>query len=361
MRISKWMLGVLAMVAGGADAGAEAPRVAASSAPIHSLVARVMEGVGEPGLILPVGATPHHHALRPSEAATLSDAEVVFWIGHTLEPWLEGPLEGLGAGARIIELADVPGLHQLPMREGGAWEEHVHDHAHEGEEPHGEGEHAHEGEEPHGHGEHAHEGEEPHGHGEHAHDGEEPHGHGEHGHGEHGHGEHGGSDPHYWLDPVNAAIWMNAIAEALAEADPDNAEAYRANAEAGQADLEALSAEIAARAEALHGKPYIVFHDAYQYFEKRFGLAGAGSVTIDGESVGAARIAEIQERIEEAGATCIFAEPQFPARVAERIAADTGVRIGALDPLGAGLESGAGFYPALIEGLMDGFEECLSQ
>lgn len=352
-------LAATAMVAASVGtAAADVPEVAVTIPPVHALVARVMDGVGTPGLIVPPGASPHGYAMRPSEAALLERADVVVWIGPELEPWLEGPLAALAGDARIVTLGAAPGLERLEVREAGVGE--LGDHEEHGEHD----DHAHgEGHDDHDHGDQDH-GE--HGHDEHAddeghddHSGHEDHAdHGEHGHDHHGH-SHDGTDPHFWLDPANAAAWLDHVAAALAGADLDNADAYRANAEAGKAELAALTERVAARAAALEGRAFLVFHDAYRYFEHRFGLEAAGSVTVDGRSIGAARLAALREAVETRDVACIFAEPQFPPRLAETIAEGTGARIGVLDPLGAGLTPGPDLYPALIEGMIAGIEDCL--
>ena len=282
---------------------AAAAEVVASIAPVHSLAARVMQGAGAPRLLLPPGASPHHHALRPSDAAALEGAALVVRVGPRLEPWLDRPLEVLAAGARVLDLDRTPGLTRLAIREGAAFEAHDHD----GE----------------------------------AHDDDE-------------------TDPHLWLDPENGKLWLAAIAEALAGVDPGNAALYRANAAAGKRELEALETRIEAQLAPLRGRPFIVFHDGYHYFERRFGIEAAGAVsTSDARAPGPARIAEIRARIAETGAVCLFAEPQFRSRLVETVTSGTGARLGFLDPLGATLEPGPGLYPALLDGIADGMEACL--
>ncbi|MGE0846622.1 MAG: zinc ABC transporter substrate-binding protein ZnuA [Flavobacteriaceae bacterium] len=312
--------------------------VVASIKPVHSLVAAVMEGAGEPSLIVTGSGSPHGFSLKPSQAKALEEADVVFWIGHGMENFLAGPLETLSGKAHVVELGDAEGLVRLPYREGGAFE--AHDHAHEGHD------HAHEGGDDHDHAD----GDDDHSHEEHAaHDHEDEHEH-----------EHEGADMHLWLDPQNARAMVTAIAGALAEVDPDNAARYRENARRLDATLAALTNELGDRLEPVRGKPYIVFHDAYHYFEDRFGLTAAGSVTINPQTLpGAKRVGEIRHRIEDAHAACIFAEPQFDDRIVRAIAEGTGARTGVLDPLGASLDDGPGLYPALLRGMANSFADCL--
>jgi zinc transport system substrate-binding protein len=310
----------------GATAAAAAPSVATDIAPVHSLVARVMQGVGEPALILPPGASPHNHAMRPSEAAALERADVVFWISDTLTPWFASAAEALAPSATRVELKDLPGVTVLPFREGGAFDAHAHgdeeDHAHDHDHDHG---HDHDND----HGD------------DHAHD-------------------HGAGDDHLWLDPENARVWLSAIAAALSEADPANASAYFENAAAARADLDALSAEIGATLAPVEGRGFVVFHDAYQYFENRFGVTAAGSITIgDASQPSAARIAEIRERVSDIGAACVFAEPQFDPRLVETVIEGTSARAGMLDPIGAEIAPGPELYPMLLRNMAASLADCL--
>jgi zinc transport system substrate-binding protein len=302
MRFLPLILAILALPVPPALAG---PEVVATIAPVHSLVARVMAGAGAPHLLVPPAASPHHFALTPSDAAALERADLVVRLGPGIEPWLERPLAALAAEARVLRLDQVPGLTRLAPREGGAFEAHEH----------GEGA-AHAG-------------------------GEE-------------------IDPHLWLDPANARLWLGAIAETLAAADPERAGLYRANAAAAAAELAALEAGLAARLSTLRGRPFVVFHDGFRYFEHRFGVEAAGAVALsDARPPGPARIARVRALIRETGAACVFREPQFRAALVETVAEGTGARIGVLDPLGATLEPGPGLYPALLRGLADSLADCL--
>ena len=342
-------------------------QVAATIAPIHSLVSMVTDGVTSPALIVRPGASPHGYSMKPSEAQALDSADVVFWIGESLEPWMEKPLTTLAGDAVIVELADVEGVERLAFREGGVWAEHDHDHGHGDHDEHGHDEHAHDEEthDEHGHDEHAHD---DHDHEEHAHDEKahdehehEGHAHDEEAHGDHGHDHAGGFDPHLWLSPDNALVWLDVITETLAERDPDHADVYRTNAKAAIAEIEAVAAEIEGLLEPLDETPYVVFHDAYQYFERRFDLDPLGSIRLgDADQPGPARIIEIKDAIADRGATCIFAEPQFEPRLIDTVIEGTDVKTGTLDPIGAGLQPGAGLYPELLRGLAVSLTDCLA-
>ena len=246
----------------GGTAVADVPNVAVDIAPVHSLVARVMEGVGTPNLIVQPGASPHEYNLRPSEAAALQDANLVFWVGEDLTPWMEGAIETLSDGATVTALLEADGTTLLDFREGALFE--AHDHGDDDHDDHGHDEHA-EGED---HDDHDHADHDDHDHGdEHAegedHDHEDHEDHEDHaGHDDHHGHDHGEHDPHAWLSPENASAWLNVIAAQLSAADPDNAGAYFANAAAAREEMAALSAEVAATLDAVRGGNFIVFHDA---------------------------------------------------------------------------------------------------
>ena len=362
MRLTKSLLLASTMLASSAIIAKADVNVVASIKPIHSLVAAVMEGVGEPGLIVKGAGSPHTYSMRPSEAAMLQDADVVFWVGRDLEPFLEGPLENIASGAKTVELLDAHNLVKLEFREGGAFDEHDHghgdDHAHGGHDHAGHGhshdhdEHKHDDHAEHGHGhDHGHD----HGHAEHA-----GHGHDDHGHDDHAGHAHGAFDPHIWLDPVNAKVLVQEIEEALAAADPDHAATYDANAEAVTAKLDALISDVEAEVAGLSDKGFIVFHDAYHYFEERFGLEAAGSITVSPEVMpGAERVSELRDKVQDLGATCIFSEPQFEPRLVQTISEGTGARSGVLDPLGADLTDGPDLYFQLIRNMATSFRNCL--
>ncbi|MEQ9042095.1 MAG: zinc ABC transporter substrate-binding protein [Silicimonas sp.] len=289
---------------------AEVPDVATDIAPVHGLVARVMDGVGTPTLIVPASASVHSHDLRPSEAAALDAADVVFWIGEELSPWFVRPIETLAADAVTVTLLDVEGTRLLPFREEEGFD-HEDGHEDEGET-----------------------------------------------HDDHDHG-HGEIDPHAWLDPDNASLWMGVIAETLAEADPDNAAAYRENAISGRAEIAEAFALSEKRLQDAGRIRYAVFHDAYQYFENRFGLEPVGAFTLgDAAAPGPARIARLQKQLVRTGADCLLIEPQQNASFVDVFADGGAVRIVKIDPLGVDLPMGSGFYTALLASLTDSFSAC---
>jgi zinc transport system substrate-binding protein len=333
---------------------------------VHSLVAKVMDGVGTPDLLVQPGASPHGYSLRPSEAQALDNADIVFWIGEGLEPWLEGSLEALAGDAHKVELAEVEGAVELPFREGATFEAHSHDHGEDHDHDHAE-EHA-EGEHDHDH-DHDHDGDHAESDHDHDHDHDEDHAEAEADH-DHDHDhdaeeaghdhDHHGADPHAWLDPENARVWLTVIAEELAEHDPDNADAYRANAEAGREELATLIDEISAQLDPVRGKNFIVFHDAYQYFENRFEISAAGSISIgDASDPSPARIEEVQDKVTELGVSCAFSEPQFNPNLVQTVLRGTDASTGVMDPLGAELALGPDLYPQLLRNLSATLVECL--
>lgn len=322
--------------------------VVASIKPVHSLVAAVMEGVGEPGLIIEGAGSPHNYALKPSQAQMLEKANLVFWIGHELEAFLEKPLETVGANARSVELIDAHDLVRLGFREGGAFEKHSHGDQDDHDEAAAAGHDDHD--------DHGNEKTAEAGHDEDDHDHEKTAEAGHEGH------NHGAFDAHVWLDPMNAKAMVHEIEEALIAADPDNAAKYEANAEAVSAKLDTLIAEVGAELEPVKDKGFIVFHDAYQYFEKRFGVTASGSITVSPEVMpGAERITEIRARVQELGAACVFAEPQFEPKLISTVIEGTQARSGVIDPLGAELENGPDLYFHVIRKMASSIKTCLSE
>jgi zinc transport system substrate-binding protein len=318
-------LAIPAVLFAGTALAAEPPVVVTSIKPIHSLVSAVMQGVGTPELIVDGAASPHTYNLKPSNARTLQDAKVVFWVGPGLEAFLEKPLAALGSDAVVAELDDAPGLVKLPFREGGAFEAHDH------------------------------EDEAGHDHGEAGHD------HAEHDHGDHDHG-HGAYDTHLWLDPMNAKAMAAEITTTLVAADPANALTYEANAKALDQKLDALDKEIAATVAPVKDRPFVVFHDAYQYFEHRYKVRVAGSITVSPETIpGAQRVAEIHRKVGDLGATCVFAEPQFEPRLIDVVIEGTKARSGVLDPEAATLQAGPDLYFTLMRGIAASMKDCLSR
>ena len=312
-------------------------KVVASIKPIHSLVSYVMDGVGTPSILVDGSSSPHTFQLKPSHAQMLQDADIVFWIGEDLESFLETPLESIATNAKKITLMELDDIELLKFREKHIFEEHAghddhgdeHDEHKEGHDEHEEGHDEHEE----GHDEH----EDEHGH----HDG-------------HNHGE---FDIHFWLDPVIAKVIVKNVAEELSNIDAANKATYEANASKAISELDELIAETKLKIN--KNATYVVFHDAYQYFEERFGIEVLGALSVNPEILpGAKQLAEIREVIEHENVNCIFSEPQFNPSIAKTIAADTGVKAAVLDPLGAELDPGKDLYFDLIADMASSFSGC---
>lgn len=300
---------------------ADTPRVVADIAPVHALAARVMQGVGEPELLLAPGVSPHGAALRPSQAHALQEAGLIIWIGPELAPWLNKAVDALPASASELRLLGVKGTHLLEFAEDDG---HAHGHEMESDDHHN------------------------------AEDGHDDHD----GHDEARH-EHHGTDPHAWLDPRNGAVWMGAIAEELASLDPENAETYRANSVAGAAELGALEGELTEILAPLADVGFVTFHDAYRYFELRFGLQSLGTITpSDAVDPSPARLAELRGRLEGRQTLCALAEPQFDDGLFAAIADGHDLRFAVIDPLGSTLKPGAALYPELLRGMAASMLEC---
>ncbi len=283
-----------------------ADRIVATFKPVHSLVSAVMAGVGEPYLIMKGPASPHTYRMRPSDAGVLGKARVIFMVGDLVESSLAGAIYKLGGKARVVELAEVPGLVRQPLRKGGAFEDDGHDHGHS-----------------------------------------------------HGHDE--AFDMHVWLDPVNAGLMALAIARTLSEIDPANATKYEANADALVVRLDELTAQIAAELAPVRDRPFIVFHDAYRYFEDRFGLKAVGSAVVStGRSPGVRRVRELRKKVRELGVVCVFAEPRFDPRFVRLITEGTQARGGTVDPAGMTVKAGPGMYFSLLRNMAASFKECLA-
>jgi zinc transport system substrate-binding protein len=301
--------------------GAEPLNVVVTIKPVHSLASAVMQGAGEPQLLIDGAGSPHSYAMKPSQARRLNSADIIIRVSETLETFLEKPIASLSSQAKIITLAEIPGLKLLPVREGGAFDEHKDEHEHGAE-----------------HAGHVGAKEEH----DHAH-------------------EHDGHDSHLWLDPANAAAIADHLAAAFAEARPEIADIFTANAKTLKARLDELDTSLRRSLAPLKGKPFIVFHDAYQYFEDAYGVPAAGSVTLSPErQIGAARLQEIRRKIGEASAACVFSEPQFTPKLLDTITEGTDARTGVLDPLGADLPSGSEQYFQLMTNLANSLTQCLT-
>jgi zinc transport system substrate-binding protein len=283
-------------------------KVVVTIKPLHSLVAQVMGDAGAPPDLLVGGASsPHTYALKPSDAARLNRADVFFRMSAAMEPFTAKIVKSLPKRVQVVTLQDTTGLALLPRRAGGAFEEHGHGH---------------------GHG--------------HKHDSDS-------------------IDGHAWLDPANARLLADRIADVLGAKEPAKAELFRSNAVALKGKLDALQAELTGELAPLAGKPYIVFHDALQYFERRFNLKVVGAISVNPEvPPSAKRLSALRKRVASLGATCVFAEPQFDARLVGNLVEGTMARTGTLDPEGGSIEAGPDHYFTLLRGLARDLKACLA-
>ena len=298
-------------------------KVVASIKPIHSLASYLMDGVGKPDLIVDGYTSPHGFAMKPSHAKMLQNADLIFWVGEDLESFLEKPLNSIAKKAEKIELMEIKGLNKLEFRERNIFEGH----------------------DDHGHDEHKKEDE----HKEHGHKEDKHVDHHEHAHGEH--------DPHIWLDPMNAKVILKEMAEHLIENDQENASTYKANLKKALKDLDKLTKKV--KSELNKDFKSIVFHDAYQYFEKRFDVNVLGAFTVNTDVLpGAEQLSEIREIIEHDKVSCVFSEPQFNPDIINAVAKDMNIKTGVLDPLGATLTPGKTLYFDLISNMSKSFKSC---
>ena len=287
---------------------ARAAEVVASIKPVHALVAGVMGEAGEPRLMITGAASPHTYQMRPSDAAALSAADLIVWVGENMETFLDRPIAVLGSGAEVVTLHEAAGLELLPAREGGIWRGGK-------REPHAD-----------------------------AHDG-------------HGHGE---LDMHIWLDPGNARRIVDAVANALARIDPGRGDVWRANAGTMRTRIDLLESSLRERLAPVRRRAFLVFHDAYGYFEHAFGLEGKGAVAVDPvRRPGAGRIAELRGALAEHDIRCVFSEPQFEPNLVRIVIEGTGVRTAVLDPLGVDVEPGPDAWFEIMRGLGDAVAGCL--
>ncbi|MBC9248733.1 zinc ABC transporter substrate-binding protein [Pseudomonas alcaligenes] len=279
-------------------------QVLTSIKPLQLIAAAVQEGVGTPGVLLPPGASPHQFALRPSDVRRVQSADLLYWIGPDMETFLPRVLKGREAPAVAVQ--GLPGLTLRHFGEG----EHEHEHD-SGEADHDEHDHAH---------------------------------------------QPGSLDAHLWLLPANARVIAAQMAADLAAADPANAARYQANLQAFGQRLDALDAQLKTRLAPLAGKPFFVFHEAFDYFEAAYGLRHAGVFSVASEvQPGARHVAVMRERLQAAGPSCVFSEPPLRPRLAETLSAGLPVQLAELDALGAQAQS----YEQLLDGLAAGMAACL--
>lgn len=281
-----------------------APEVVVDTQITGSLVQQVMGDLGTVHVLMPAGASVHHHQMRPSDASALQAADALIWTGPELTPWLDRAAASLGQDAVQLRLLEAKGT-TLRSYEDGHTHEHDEDHDHDH--------------------------------------------------------SHAGNDPHAWLNPENAAHWLTAIADQLSIVDSENAATYSANAKAAAQALQDMDSAIRTQLAPVADKHFVVFHDAYGYFTDHYGLPPALAVSPgDASTPSAARISELRAQITESGATCAFPEFAQDPKLIEAATEGTGIRTGAeIAPEGAGIEPGPMLYGQVIQGLADSLTDCL--
>lgn len=294
-------------------------RVVASSKPAHSLVAMVMGNTGSPSVLVSGAASPHSYSMKPSDAQTVNGAAVFFRISEGLEPFTSKLIKSLPKSVRVVSMQDAPGVTLIDRREGGAFEAHGHD-AHTGHKDQGKGKSSK------AIGKEEREDE---------------------------------TDPHIWLSPRNAMAIVDHIAKVLAETDAANATEYKNNAAAAVSKLQALDAELERELKPYAGKPFVVLHDAYQYFEQRYGLTAVASIAVNPEAAPSGkRLSAVRKKLADTAAFCVFAEPGMQPKVVAAVLEGAKARSVVLDPEATQLTPGPGLYEDLMRGLAAGAKQC---
>ena len=282
---------------------ASAPQVVVTIKPIHALVSGVMEGVGTPYLLLSGGESPHSYSLRPSQVRQLRKANIVIWVSPNVETFLEKIVTTLSEKTQILRLIDLHSLNLLKVRNGKDWESHHHD-----EHPHNDFD----------------------------------------------------VDPHIWLNPENAKIIVQAIAQTLSKIDPNNSLRYRTNAVRMIEQLDLLDKNLMQQLAPVKNIPFLVFHDAYQYFEQRYQLTAVGAINLSPENrPSVRRLYQLRSRLKKQKIRCVFSEPQFESALVATVIEGSSVRRGVLDPLGADLAIGTKSYFTLLNNMAHSLKQCL--
>ena len=284
--------------------------------PLGFIAAAITDGVSEPKVLLPTGASPHDFSLRPSDIRSINSADLVVWVGPELEGFMAKPLANHPHALTLTQVEGMPLFNYATQDSHDSHDHDDHDHA-------------------------AHE------HGNHDHD-----------EGHEGH-HHEGVDPHIWLGPTQAKVIAKAIASELGKLDPANQARYDANLAAFDTKVDAKDKVIAGQMKAVNEKGYFVFHEAYGYWERHYGMSSKGHFTVSPERrPGAKTLVDIRKALEEKQASCIYAEPQFSPAVIESVARNTGAKVLLLDEVGEQVPLGPDGYPQFMQQLADAFAQC---
>ncbi|MEH8158878.1 zinc ABC transporter substrate-binding protein ZnuA [Aeromonas veronii] len=282
--------------------------------PLGFIAAAITDGVSEPKVLLPTGASPHDFSLRPSDIRNINSAGLVVWVGPELEGFMAKPLANHPHALALTQVEGMPLFNYATQDSHDSHDHDDHDHA-------------------------AHE-------------------HGDHDEGHEGH-HHEGVDPHIWLGPTQAKVIAKAIASELGKLDPANQARYDANLAAFDTKVDAKDKVIAGQMKAVNEKGYFVFHEAYGYWERHYGMSSKGHFTVSPERrPGAKTLVDIRKALEEKQASCIYAEPQFSPAVIESVARNTGAKVLLLDEVGELVPLGPDGYPQFMQQLADAFAQC---
>ena len=283
-------------------------KVVTTIKPIHSLVAGVMDGLGSPSLIVDGSNSPHNFSLKPSHAKMIEDAEIIFWVGEDLETFMIKPLESIANNATKVSFMDLDSIIKLKFKEENILEVEGYNDDHDDHDDHY----------------------------------------------KHADGE---FDAHIWLDPKNAIEIVNEIAKTLSLKDPNNKNVYYSNAEKLNHSLNELIKKI--NLSINKDARFIVFHDAYQYFEKRFDVSSAGALILNEEALPSAKkVSEIHKIIKKQNINCIISEPQFNPNIIKSIAQDSSILTRSFDPLGSSFDTNKNLYFEMILSLSNSLKDC---
>jgi zinc transport system substrate-binding protein len=286
--------------------------------PIDSLVSAVVGDTGKTISLISSETSPHEFRLKPSDARALQNGNIIFYISPHLETSIVKVFETLPKNIKIINLMEETGIEHLSIRDNEAWE--LHDH--------------HDDEKHDDHDKHAQKDE---------------------------HDDHKSKDDvHIWLDPENAIKIIKKVNTELSFFFPENAKIYDENATKIINKIKSLKKQLKKELLPIKEKPYIVFHDAYQYFEKTFGLNAVGSIALEDDIASSPKqISFIKNKIIKSKASCVFQEPQFDNKLVKTVIEGTQAKIGTLDPLGFGIKEKEDFYLQLLRNMSKNLKECL--
>ena len=351
---------------------AETKGVVTTIQPINSLVSAVIGNTGKTISLIPAEISPHEYKLKPSDAKKMQEANIIFFVSNHLESGVTKVFKNLPKNIKIIDLLEETGIEHLAIRDNEAWERHDH-HGHEGHDDHDD--HDKHGKKHDDHDDHDKHGKkhDDHDHDKHAkkhddHDDHDKHGkkHDDHDHDKHAkkhddHDDHQSKDDvHIWLSPDNAIKIVKKVNEELSLLFPDNASQYKENSNNIINKISDLKSELTKDLAPIKDKPYVVFHDAYQYFEKAFGLNAVGSVALEGDIASSPKqISFIKDKIKKLNASCVFQEPQFDSKLVKIVVEGTNAQIGTLDPLGVNISGKENFYIQLLKNMAKSLKECL--